>query len=343
MISAPDVETIYRLPRLFHDQGVDAVVMERLALEAARIDLSEWDEVVERLGNPEGEVLVGMVGKYVHLADSYKSLNEALIHAGIRTRTRVRVRLVDAEEVEKKGCAALEGLDCVLIPAVSEGRGVEGKVRAARFARERKVPYLGICLGMQAAVIEFARNVAGLPGANSTEFDPDSPHPVIALLAEWIEGDGTVQHRTDGGDLGGTMRLGSQAAELADGTNARAAYGRAVIEERHRHRYEFNNRYLDPLRSAGLVVSGTTEGGALVEMVELPDHPWYVGCQFHPEFTSTPRDGHPLFEAFVKAAIRYRAGRERGAALPGTRAESRRGGGGRRAAADVDRLAEPVH
>ena len=343
VISAPDVETIYRLPRLFHDQGLDAVVMERLALEAGRIDLSEWDEVVERLGNPEGEVLVGMVGKYVHLADSYKSLNEALIHAGVRTRTGVRVRLVDAEEIEKEGCAALEGLDCVLTPGGFGGRGVEGKIRAARFARERKVPYLGICLGMQAAVIEFARNVAGLPGANSTEFDPDSPHPVIALLTEWTEGDGTVQHRADGGNLGGTMRLGSQAAKLADGTNARAAYGRAVIEERHRHRYEFNNRYLDRLRTAGLVVSGTTDGGALVEMVELPDHPWYVGCQFHPEFTSSPRDGHPLFEAFVRAAIRCRAGRGRDGAFPGARAEGRRGGVGRTAAAETDRVPEPVH
>ena len=343
VISAPDVETIYRLPRLFHDQGLDAVVMERLALEAGRIDLSEWDEVVERLGNPDGEVRVGMVGKYVHLADSYKSLNEALIHAGGRTRTRVRVRLVDAEEIEKEGCTALEGLDCVLTPGGFGGRGVEGKIRAARFARERKVPYLGICLGMQAAVIEFARNVAGLPGANSTEFDPDSPHPVIALLTEWTEGDGTVQYRSDGEDLGGTMRLGSQAAELADGTNARAAYGRAVIEERHRHRYEFNNRYLDRLRTAGLVVSGTTDGGALVEMVELPDHPWYVGCQFHPEFTSNPRDGHPLFEAFVRAAVRCRAGRARDGALPEARAEGRRGSGGRMAAAGLDRVAEPVH
>ena len=343
VISAPDVETIYRLPRLLHDQGVDAVVMERLALEAGPIDLSEWDEVVERFTHPEGEVTVGMVGKYVHLADSYKSLTEALIHAGIRTRTRVRVRLVDAEEVEKEGCAALEGVDCVLTPGGFGGRGVEGKIRAARFARERGTPYLGICLGMQAAVIEFARNVAGLAGANSTEFAPDSPHPVIALLTEWTEGDGTVQRRSGGGDLGGTMRLGSQTADLADGTNARAAYGRAVIEERHRHRYEFNNRYLDRLQAAGLTISATTDGGALVEMVELPGHPWYVGCQFHPEFTSTARDGHPLFEAFVRAALRHRAGRESAGAFRSTQTERRRGSDARMAGAGAERLAEPVH
>ena len=322
VISAPDVETIYRLPRLLHDQGLDAVVMERLALAAGPIDLSEWDEVVERFEHPEGEVTVAMVGKYVHLADSYKSLNEALIHAGIRTRTRVRVQLVDAEEIEREGCAALEGVDCVLTPGGFGSRGVEGKIRAARFARERKAPYLGICLGMQAAVIEFARNVAGLARANSTEFDPDSPHPVVALLTEWTEGDGTVRHRAHGEDLGGTMRLGAQEAVLAEGTNARAAYGRPVIEERHRHRYEFNNRYLERLQAAGLTISATTDDGALVEMVELSGHPWYVGCQFHPEFTSTARDGHPLFEAFVRAALRHRRGLGREPERP--RTEKRR-------------------
>ena len=308
VISAPDVDSIYRLPRLFHEQGVDAVVMERLGLDAAApaIDLSEWDEVVARLDNSEGEVVVGMVGKYVHLADSYKSLNEALVHAGFATRTGVRVEFIDAEEVERRGCAALERVDCVLGPGGFGARGVEGKIRAARFARERKVPYLGICLGMQAAVIEYARNAAGLDGANSTEFDRGSPHPVIALLAEWVERDGKVQQREDGGDFGGTMRLGGQKVELAAGTRARAAYGKPVIEERHRHRYEFNNRYLDRLREAGLVISATTSDGELVEMVELADHPWYVGCQFHPEFTSTARDRHPLFEAFIRAAIRHR-------------------------------------
>ena len=320
VFSAPDVDTIYRLPRLYHEQGVDAVVMERLDLTANEhpIDLSEWDEVVERLDNPDGEVVVGMVGKYVHLADSYKSLNEALVHAGIAARTAVRVEFIDAEEVERHGCGALEKVDCVLAPGGFGARGVEGKVRAARFAREHEVPYLGICLGMQAAVIEFARNVATLPGANSTEFDSESPHPVIALLTEWVEGDGQVQHRRRGEDLGGTMRLGGQAVVLASGTRALAAYGKPVIEERHRHRYEFNNRYLARLRDSGLVISATTDDGELVEMVELPDHPWYVGCQFHPEFTSTARDGHPLFEAFVRAAVRHRELRSgTGIAAPG--------------------------
>ena len=308
VFSAPDVDTIYRLPRHFHEQGVDGVVMERLELAANGhpIDLAEWDEVVERLDNPDGEVVVGMVGKYVHHADSYKSLNEALVHAGVAARIAVRVEFIDAEEVERHGCGALEKVDCVLAPGGFGVRGVEGKIRAARFAREHGVPYLGICLGMQAAVIEYARNVAALVDANSTEFDPESPHPVIALLTEWVEGDGEVQHRAVGEDLGGTMRLGGQAVALAPGTRAQAAYGRPIIEERHRHRYEFNNRYLGRLREAGLVISATTDDGELVEMVELPDHPWYVGCQFHPEFTSTARDGHPLFEAFVRAAIRYR-------------------------------------
>ena len=319
VVSAPDVDTIYRLPRLFHEQGVDAVVMERLGLEAKEhpADLAEWDEVVARLDNPEGEVTVGMVGKYVHLADSYKSLNEALVHAGIAARTSVRVELIDAEEVERHGCGPLERVDCVLAPGGFGARGVEGKIRAARYARERKVPYLGICLGMQAAVIEFARNAANLAGANSTEFDSGSPHPVIALLTEWVEEDGRVQHREDGGELGGTMRLGGQKVFLAEGTRAHEVYGKPVIEERHRHRYEFNNRYLGQLRNAGLVISATTAGGALVEMVELADHPWFVGCQFHPEFTSTARDGHPLFEAFVRAAMRHREAHARaGAAVP---------------------------
>ena len=323
VFSAPDVDTIYRLPRLFHEQGVDGVVMERLKLDARPIDLSEWDEVVARLDNPDGEVVVGMVGKYVHLADSYKSLNEALVHAGIAARTGVRVELIDAEEIERHGCAALERVDCVLAPGGFGARGVEGKVRAARFARERKVPYLGICLGMQVAVIEFARSAASLAGANSTEFDRDTRHPVIALLTEWTEGDGEVQRREDGGDLGGTMRLGAQEVALAPGTRAREAYGEPIIEERHRHRYEFNNRYLERLRDAGLVISATTVDGGLVEMVELSDHPWYVGCQFHPEFTSNARDGHRLFEAFVRAAVRYRelrSGAHDGAPLESGRA-----------------------
>ena len=345
VVSAPDVDTIYRLPRHFHEQGVDAVVLERLELDADRraIDLSEWDEVVAGIDDAEGEVVVGMVGKYVHLADSYKSLNEALVHAGIAARTGVRVELIDAEEVERRGFAALEGVDCVLAPGGFGTRGVEGKILAARFARERGTPFLGICLGMQAAVIEYARNVAALTGANSTEFDPGSPHPVIALLTEWIDGDGQVQHREGGGDLGGTMRLGGQEVALAEGTRAHEAYGKPVIEERHRHRYEFNNRYLERLRGAGLVISGTTADGGLVEMVELPDHPWYVGCQFHPEFRSNPRDGHPLFEAFVRAAIRFRdlrLGAEAAAPASEARASGPAGGNGADDGAD---LAHPVH
>ena len=347
VISAPDVDTIYRLPRLFHDQGVDAVVMERLGLDAPRraIDLSEWDEVVARIDNSEGEVVVGMVGKYVHLADSYKSLNEALVHGGIAARTRIRVEFIDAEALERHGCAALERVDCVLAPGGFGARGVEGKILAARFARERKVPFLGICLGMQVAVIEYARNAAALAGANSTEFDPASPHPVIALLTEWVEGDGKVQQREDGGDLGGTMRLGGQEVALVPDTRARAAYGKPVIEERHRHRYEFNNRYLERLREAGLVISATTGDGVLVEMVELPDHPWYVGCQFHPEFTSNARDGHPLFEAFVRAAIRHRdvrSGAPAGVSPEPDRASGAAGGNGSHAGATGGAVAEPA-
>ena len=346
VVSAPDVDTIYRLPRLFHEQGVDAVVMERLGLDADRraIDLSEWDEVVARLDNPDGEVIVGMVGKYVHLADSYKSLNEALIHGGIAARTGVRVEFIDAEEIERHGCAALERVDCVLAPGGFGTRGVEGKIQAARFARVRKVPFLGICLGMQVAVIEYARNAAALAGANSTEFDRASPHPVIALLTEWIEGDGKVQQREDGGDLGGTMRLGAQEVALAPGTRAREAYGKPAIEERHRHRYEFNNRYLESLKEAGLVISATTADGELVEMVEVPDHPWFVGCQFHPEFTSTARDGHPLFEAFVRAAIRHRDERSRapsGVSPEPGRAPGPAGGNGSHAGATTDETADP--
>ena len=254
------------------------------------------------------------------------------------------MELIDAEEIERHGCAALEQVDCVLAPGGFGSRGVEGKVRAARFAREREVPYLGICLGMQVAVIEFARNAAALAGANSTEFDRDARHPVIALLTEWIEEDGEVQHREDGGDLGGTMRLGAQEVVLAPGTRAREAYGEPIIEERHRHRYEFNNRYLERLRDAGLVISATTADGELVEMVELSDHPWYVGCQFHPEFTSNARDGHRLFEAFVRAAMRYRerrSGARDGVALEPGRAGPPDAGNGSDGDSVADTAADP--
>jgi len=245
-----------------------------------------------------------MVGKYMHLTESYKSLTEALVHAGVHTRTRVNIRYIDSEDMEKQGVGSLEGVDAILIPGGFGTRGIEGKVAAARHAREHQIPYLGICLGMQVAVVEFARHVAGLSDAHSTEFAPKTPHPVIALITEWSREDGSKEYRDESADLGGTMRLGAQKCRLAPGTRTREIYRDAVISERHRHRYEFNNRYLNPLQDAGLVMAGKSVDGNLVEVVELPDHPWFVGCQFHPEFTSTPRDGHPLFSGFIRAARR---------------------------------------
>ena len=302
VISAVDADSIYKIPRGFHEQGLDQIVVEKLRLDAPTIDLSEWDRVVDGLEHPTGECTIAMVGKYVDLTESYKSLSEALVHAGIRTRTRVRIEYIDSEEVERNGTGLLEGKDAVLIPGGFGSRGIEGKIIAARFARERKVPYLGICLGMQVATIEFARNVAGLKGAHSTEFDPSTPYPVIAMISEWLDQEGRVQQRSAGVDLGGTMRLGAQKCRLLPGTHARQIYGEAVIAERHRHRYEFNNRFLNVLQDAGLVVAGRSIDGNLVEMIELADHPWFIACQFHPEFHSTPRDGHPLFTGFVTAA-----------------------------------------
>jgi CTP synthase len=307
VISAVDVDSIYKIPRGFHEQGLDQIVVEKLRLDAPTIDLSDWDRVVEGLTRPTGECTIAMVGKYVDLTESYKSLSEALVHAGIHTHTRVRIEYIDSEEVERSGTGCLEGKDAILIPGGFGSRGIEGKIAAARFARERKVPYLGICLGMQVATIEFARHVAGLDGAHSTEFDPNTPYPVIAMITEWIEEDGSVQHRSASSDLGGSMRLGAQKCRLLPGTRVRQIYGEPVIAERHRHRYEFNNRYLNVLQDAGLVVAGRSVDGNLVEIVELADHPWFIGCQFHPEFHSTPRDGHPLFIGFVRTA---RAGAE---------------------------------
>jgi len=304
VISAVDADSIYKIPQAFHEQGLDDIVVDKLRLDAPHIDLSQWDKVVDGIEHPTGEVTVAMVGKYMHLTESYKSLTEALVHAGVRTRTRVNIRYIDSEDMEKQGAGSLEGADAVLIPGGFGTRGIEGKVEAARHAREHQVPYLGICLGMQVAVVEFARNVAGLTGAHSTEFDLKTPHPVIALITEWSQEDGTKEHRDEGSDLGGTMRLGAQKCRLAPGTRTREIYRDAVISERHRHRYEFNNRYLNPLQDAGLVMAGKSVDGNLVEVVELPDHPWFVGCQFHPEFTSTPRDGHPLFSGFIRAARR---------------------------------------
>ena len=302
VISAADMDSIYKIPRSYHEQGLDDIVVERLGLESTDIDLSEWDAVVEGLENPTEEARIAMVGKYVDLADSYKSLNEALVHAGIKTGTRVAISYVDSEDIERDGTDCLVGADAVLVPGGFGGRGIEGKIKAAGFARINGVPYLGLCLGMQVAVIEFARNVAGLEDANSTEFDKTAAHPVIALTTEWVTSDGLIERRDDDTDLGGTMRLGAQPVRLRRESRIRALYGNDIIVERHRHRYEFNNTYMDELQDAGLLIAGKTIDGNLVEVVEIADHPWFVGCQFHPEFTSTPRDGHSLFQGFIKAA-----------------------------------------
>jgi CTP synthase len=305
VISALDVDSIYRIPRLYHEQGLDDLLVQKLKLDAHEIDLSEWDKVVEALMNAKRKVSIAMVGKYVGLTESYKSLTEALIHAGIHTGTRVSIVYVDSEDIETTGTGCLEGMDAILVPGGFGKRGIEGKVQAARFARENNIPYLGICLGMQAAVIEFARHRAGLKDADSTEFNKATPYPVIALITEWVNPDGSLEQRDEGTDLGGSMRLGAQDIRLRRESRVRAMYGKEVISERHRHRYEFNNTYMDPLQEAGLSIAGKTLDGSLVEVVELPNHPWFVGCQFHPEFTSTPRDGHPLFTGFVEAANEF--------------------------------------
>jgi len=309
VITALDSDCIYRIPLLLHEQGLDALVVDKLGLDAPPADLHEWREVVDAVEHPRAEVNIAMVGKYVHLTDSYKSLTEALTHAGIRTRTRVNVHYVDAEILEREGTAQIEGMNAILVPGGFGERGIEGKVLAARYAREHDVPYLGICLGMQVAVIEFARDVAGLEGAHSTEFERRAPHPVIALITEWLEADGSVEVRNESSGKGGSMRLGGQACRLEPGSRAREIYGRDVIVERHRHRYEFNNNYAEILARAGLRISGRSQDQALVEIVEIPGHSWFIGCQFHPEFTSTPRDGHPLFTSFVAAALARRSQR----------------------------------
>jgi len=306
VISAVDVDDLYKLPMVFRSQGFDAIVVERLGLSVPQADLAEWEAVVAARRNPEAEVTIAMVGKYVDLRDSYISLNESLLHAGIKTRTRVKIRYIEAQDLEKDGTGALVGVDAVLVPGGFGERGIEGKIAAVRYARENGVPYLGICLGMQVAIIEFARDVVGLKGAHSTEFDGQTPHPVIALISEWQDRDGSLQKRDTGSSLGGTMRLGAQECRLQAGTLAHDLYGTEIIRERHRHRFEFNNNYLDRLSNAGLVFSGFSIDG-LVEVVELPDHPWFLACQFHPEFQSNPRDGHPLFTGFVRAARNFRA------------------------------------
>lgn len=307
VVSALDADSIYKVPRMYHEQKLDDLVVDRLDLDAGTIDLSEWDAVTDALDSPNGHVDIAMVGKYTNLTDSYKSLSEALIHAGIHTRNRVNINYIDAEDIERYGTGCLEGMDAILVPGGFGQRGIEGKIQAVRHARENDIPYLGICLGMQVAVIEFARHKAGMKEADSTEFNRDSPHPVIALITEWTDKDGSVERRDAQSELGGTMRLGAQGAQLREGSLIRKMYDSAQISERHRHRYEFNNAYELALTDAGLVISGKTLDGSLVETIELPEHSWFIGCQFHPEFHSTPRDGHPLFDGFVEAASKRRA------------------------------------
>jgi CTP synthase len=303
VISAYDVDSIYKIPTALHRQGLDEIVCRKLDLAAYPADLSAWDRIVDALENPEHSVDIAMVGKYVDLQDSYKSLSEALIHAGIHTRTKVNIHYVDSEQIEAQGVEGLKDKDAILVPGGFGKRGIEGKIAAVKYARENNVPYLGICLGMQIAAIEIARNKCGLEGANSTEFDPDTPHPVIALITEWQDKDGKVERRDAGSNLGGTMRLGAQPCTVKKGTLAWKIYGRETVAERHRHRYEVNNHYVPRLEAAGLTVGAKTKAEDLTEMAELEGHPWFFGCQYHPEFTSTPREGHPLFTSFTKAAL----------------------------------------
>ncbi len=308
VISAVDADDLYKIPLLLNEQGLDDIVINKLGLDAPPADLGEWKQVVQAKASPDSEVNIAMVGKYMDLKDSYISLTEALMHGGIKTRTRVNIHYIEAQQIEEEGAGCLHSMDAILVPGGFGDRGIEGKVEAVRFARERGVPYLGICLGMQVAVIEFARNVAELEGAQSTEFEPGTPHPVVALITEWQDRTGSVEERDLSSDLGGTMRLGAQACLLKAGTMAHAIYGADQIMERHRHRYEFNNNYMDRLSDAGLCFSGMSVDH-LVEIVELPDHPWFLACQFHPEFTSTPRYGHPLFSGFVNAAREFHSDR----------------------------------
>lgn len=302
VIASIDVSSIYKIPLWLHSQGLDNIVVDKFQLDLPQADLSDWKEVVHAIEFPEVEVNIFMVGKYVELTESYKSLNEALIHAGVQTRTRVNIQYVDSESIEVNGIGVLVDADAILVPGGFGQRGIEGKIIAAKYARENSIPYLGICLGMQVAVIDFARNVAGLQEAHSTEFMQDTPNPVIALITEWQDRDGGVEKRDVSSDMGGTMRLGAQQCKLSEDSLVRSMYGEDVICERHRHRYEFNNTFMATLSNAGLTFTGKSIDDRLVEVVEISDHPWFIGCQFHPEFTSTPRDGHPLFTGFVQAA-----------------------------------------
>jgi CTP synthase len=306
VISAVDADDIYKIPMLLHEQGLDDIVVDKLRLDAPPTDLNEWRQVVSAKANPDGQVDIAMVGKYVQIRDSYISLNEALMHAGLKTRSRVNIHYVESTDIEQHGTHVLKGMDAILVPGGFGERGIEGKIQAVRFAREQRVPYLGICLGMQVAIVEYGRHMLGLAEANSTEFNRASPHPVIALITEWQDQMQGAQSRNETSAKGATMRLGAQEVLLAAGSRVREIYGKESIAERHRHRYEFNNNYMERFRNAGLRFSGFSRDG-LVEMIELPSHPWFVASQFHPEFTSTPRDGHPLFAGFVRAARAHRA------------------------------------
>ncbi|NBW79306.1 MAG: CTP synthase [Betaproteobacteria bacterium] len=308
VISMPDMDTIYKVPRVLHEQGLDGLICDKLRLNTQPANLKRWDELVFEVEHPQGEVTIAMVGKYVDLSDSYKSVNEALRHAGMKNHVRVQIEHVDSETITEASVSQLARFDAILVPGGFGKRGIEGKIQTARFARENRIPYLGICLGMQVATIEFARHVAGLAEANSTEFEPHCSQPVIALITEWKDADGTIKIRDANSDLGGTMRLGAQSSNVAEGTLAHQIYGN-VVTERHRHRYEANVHFLDKLRASGLVISALTQREQLTEMVELPQnvHPWFVGVQFHPEFNSTPWNGHPLFNAFIKAALGHQS------------------------------------
>jgi len=306
VISAVDADDIYRIPMLLHEQGLDDIVVDKLRLEVPPTELAEWRQVVSGKANPDGKVDIAMVGKYVQIRDSYLSLHEALMHGGLKSRTRVNIHYIESTDIEQHGANLLKNVDAILVPGGFGERGIEGKIQAVRYAREHGVPYLGICLGMQVAIVEFGRHVLGFGDANSTEFNRATPHPVIALISEWQDQVHGAQTRDEASDKGGTMRLGAQEVLLGAGTRAREIYGRDLIMERHRHRYEFNNRYLERYRQAGLRFSGFSRDG-LVEVIELTNHPWFMATQFHPEFTSTPRDGHPLFSGFIRAARAQRA------------------------------------
>lgn len=305
VISALDADSIYRIPILLHEQGLDEIVVHRLRLDVPPADLTEWHAVIEALTHPTGEVNIAIVGKYVDHSDAYKSLNEALIHAGIKTRNKVKIEYIDSELIEDEGVARLKDVDAILVPGGFGERGVEGKIATVRYAREHKIPYLGICLGMQVAAIEYARDVAKLEGAHSTEFLRNTPHPVIGLITEWMDDAGEINTRDENSNLGGSMRLGGQKCRLQPDSLAFALYQKDVITERHRHRYEFNNHYQQKLEDAGMRFSGKSIDGRLVEVIEIPEHPWFLACQFHPEFTSTPRKGHALFSGFVAAAAQH--------------------------------------